>query len=383
MLLKRFGLTKIVAMVLVIVMSMFAVSCKENANTSADTASTAVRTISVEDNSQYVKDVEKVLSTADEFYFDEENCNVYATETTTLQGKAFNTGNSEVKMVYDASYDEESGLIHLTIEGYNMSGEIVLEEKYLVAPIYEEEADTFDAEILTESGEIYWLSDLMPKKVQSCFFFSIAIGLGALLTKAIIAVSVACVAVGTAGLVAYGTQAVIDAARNASTSTSNSNPNVVGGKLLRKIPIEAAIMATISEISEDNRVYQLAYVDRYGKLEIMDLKLNYLEAYATLIATGVIHRGNTSILRRLIAGVILSIDMEDIAETIRYSKVSEDVLGIYTFEKADAAKLAYAAGGFFNDEEVSEIHNDNPGCGYYYHFHDINHVMHVWYGRPQ
>ena len=64
-------------------------------------------------------------------------------------------------------------------------------------------------------------------------------------------------------------------------------------------------------------------------------------------------------------------------------KIKVGYYGIYTQTEVDAARLAYALGGFYHKLGAnSEIHDVRPGSGYYYHFHDIGHNIHVWYGSP-
>jgi len=58
------------------------------------------------------------------------------------------------------------------------------------------------------------------------------------------------------------------------------------------------------------------------------------------------------------------------------------IIGIYTYVEEDAAKLAYACGGFFKGKFESENHDITKGSGHYYHFHDAMHLIHVFYGNP-
>ena len=48
--------------------------------------------------------------------------------------------------------------------------------------------------------------------------------------------------------------------------------------------------------------------------------------------------------------------------------------GIYTTNQADAKSLAVVLGC----TAKPEVH----GSGYYGHYHDANHVIHIWFGYP-
>lgn len=150
-------------------------------------------------------------------------------------------------------------------------------------------------------------------------------------------------------------------------------------KAIKKISI--AIATTITEITLD-RKYYFAYLT--GILNIdYSVSLNYLEAYFVLLESGLINATALGGLKETIKNLVVGNDVINLIENIKTNtKIKKDYLGIYTSEESDAAKLAYAAGGFFQGLEQSETHDSTAGSGYYYHFHDFTHNIHVWYGSP-
>ena len=70
--------------------------------------------------------------------------------------------------------------------------------------------------------------------------------------------------------------------------------------------------------------------------------------------------------------------LRSIADLLKNENVGKNKIGIYTRYKVDAAKLAYVLGGIFSTKP--EIHGE-LSAGYFYHFHDIRHLIHVWYSE--
>lgn len=148
---------------------------------------------------------------------------------------------------------------------------------------------------------------------------------------------------------------------------------------LKKVRVLAAsILATIAELTMD-RIYQFAYLAPSG-LIVLSTKMNYLEAYAVLIASGIINSSASGALAGKLKNLILPSELTSLVNTIKGKNIKDGYAGIYTLEEKNAAKLAYAAGGFFKGKAESEVHDSTTGSGYYYHFHDFTHTIHVWYG---
>lgn len=155
-------------------------------------------------------------------------------------------------------------------------------------------------------------------------------------------------------------------------------------KVVPKTKILTTTMeATVSQISINTRVYQFAYLFN-GVLIKTSHRMNYLEAYGVLIGCGLINTSSLGNLLSAVTNLTLPEELEtlinDIKNKMNKGEVKKDYFGIYTTNELDAAKLAYAAGGFYKGIAQSETHNVNIGSGYYYHFHDYSHNIHVWYG---
>ncbi len=150
---------------------------------------------------------------------------------------------------------------------------------------------------------------------------------------------------------------------------------------LKKVRILASsILSKIEEITL-NKVYQFAYLDKSG-LVVLPTKMNYIEAYGVLLSCGIINNSAVGVLSSELNNFTLSGTLATLVNTIKSKAVKAGYVGIYTISESDAAKLAYAAGGFFRGEAQSEVHDKTEGSGYYYHFHDFTHSIHVWYGNP-
>ena len=52
---------------------------------------------------------------------------------------------------------------------------------------------------------------------------------------------------------------------------------------------------------------------------------------------------------------------------------------IYTEKEEDADRLAYTTMAIIKDNALTA---ERHGYGYYPHFHDAMHSLHIWYGQP-
>jgi hypothetical protein len=155
--------------------------------------------------------------------------------------------------------------------------------------------------------------------------------------------------------------------------------------IYKSFPLPASIAADITNISNDP-IYQFAYVDTSG-VKIMETPiLTYIEAYVVLVRSSLVTIDRTGSLKNAVLSFIPEqkiVDLINIITSIK--KIS--LYGIYTPREADAAKLAYAAGGWAKDRNTkqdmsfSEVHDASPKSNQYNHFHDAFHAIHVWYGE--
>ena len=262
---------------------------------------------------------------------------------------------------------------------------------------------------LEESGLINncgWFSRLCKKIVKVAVVVAVVAVVAAVVVTAPAVVAAAPVALATtAGTVVTGvaaTGALASAASAGATllgvgvaaATVAAGAYVAGQagtmtqtqtKVVPKTKILAtSIAATVGQISVNTRVYQFAYLFN-GALVKTSYKMNYLEAYGVLLGCGLINKSSLGNLSSAVINLTLPKELKtlinDIKNKMNKGEVKKDYFGIYTTTESDAAKLAYAAGGFYKGIAQSETHNVNVGGGYYYHFHDYSHNIHVWYGN--
>ncbi len=144
-----------------------------------------------------------------------------------------------------------------------------------------------------------------------------------------------------------------------------------------KLVITYAYATTINMPSKTRKVYYIAYLAA-GRLNIKrNYALNYLEAYSVLLASGML---NSTIKLAKFAIIPLNSTLTSFANSLSKLNIGEQYVGVYAYQRLDAAKLAFALGGFYNGYLLNEIHDMRPNSGFYYHFHDRGHRIHVWYG---
>jgi hypothetical protein len=114
--------------------------------------------------------------------------------------------------------------------------------------------------------------------------------------------------------------------------------------------------------------------------------LNYIEAYAVLVGRKLIVQSDLSV--NLSTAVTNYVKPQNVIDFINSLKGNTDIKkgysGIYTIAEIDTAKLAYATGAIIKDSIIttySETHNSTVVSRYYYHFHDADHLIHIWYGN--
>lgn len=131
---------------------------------------------------------------------------------------------------------------------------------------------------------------------------------------------------------------------------------------------KAVELSDVSVRSQRGRHYKLAYLFN-NDLEKIGRKMTYLEALTTL--------GITSAANRITKRYNLSKAKfnKSVAKRILQTKQDKNNLwGIYADKKYAAKALAFA----LKSDSGPEIH----GSGHYGHYHDKNHLIHIWYGKP-
>ena len=378
---------------------------------------------------------ERLLESCDEveLSFDEEyeQFNLKATQTIPAdvfaeidELSATEEAVSDVKVTYETSYDPESNLVTLIAYSNGEIGDILVG-----CPFTDEEGNVDVAFSVDE--EIILLSELEETgKIQNCGWFK---KLVKKITKVATVVAVAAVAVVAVAAVAYVAAPVIASvvttvvscgtgslaaagvgaiAGGVSASSIAAGAATVASTALAVAAVSAtvaaagvieqeyqiiesaltavnkgvkalaiAVVATIAEITLD-RVYYFAHLT--GVLNInYNYSMNYLEAYVVLLESGLINAGSSlgKFTVDMLSKIEISATLRKLIDWIKNNKeIKKGYFGIYTQTEENAAKLAYVAGGFFKGLPESENHDIRKGSGYYYHFHDFSHSIHVWYG---
>ena len=145
---------------------------------------------------------------------------------------------------------------------------------------------------------------------------------------------------------------VVELSRSSTSSRSKSET--------RTLPDTAAIHP------ERSKVYQLAYVDKYGTLFKFG-HYSLMEALALLGCLGCVNN-----LRRIETYIK---DSDCIARDNARAFGSE-IWGIYTVQQGHAKMLALLVSA--NQIEPPKVHGHKK----YGHYHDSTHSFHIWYGDP-
>ena len=145
---------------------------------------------------------------------------------------------------------------------------------------------------------------------------------------------------------------VVELSRSSTSSRSKSET--------RTLPDTAAIHP------ERSKVYQLAYVDKYGTLFRFG-HYSLMEALALLGCLGCVNN-----LRRIETYIK---DSDCIARDNARAFGSE-IWGIYTVQQGHAKMLALLVSA--NQIEPPKVHGHKK----YGHYHDSTHSFHIWYGDP-
>ncbi len=316
---------------------------------------------------------------------------------------------------YNFSYNSETNIVTIAATATLADGTVEVDEITGVGFINDK--DEIDA-VMNIDGEGILLSEMRDAgMIQNCGWFSRLIKaiVVAVVVVAVVAVVAATVVVTagaaapalvtagigvagstavTAGSAAIGVaagaivattvgQAAVQAGVQAGEALGDAAENVAYSAWTKVKEIASAIAAALAVPSITNKCYYIAYLLN-GKLIIDNsVALNYLEAYAVLWSAGLI---NVSSIPKDIYSKIVNLQMssslkEFAKKLLNNGQIKKNSVGIYTYQEQDAANLAYATGAFINSNSQSETHDYRNGSGYYYHFHDVFHVLHIWYGN--
>jgi hypothetical protein len=331
---------------------------------------------------------------------------------------------------YHFTYDVETNVVTIAAEATLENGEIILDEikgvgfyndKGEIDAVMNVDGDGVLLSEMRDAGMIQncgWLSNIVKIAVAVvvvavvvAVVATIIVSTAGMATPAVVAAGIGAVTLASAGTAAtaaaitstaiwvaaaaagvgivayiadyYAGEGAFTLPRSGTATQSNENQEDYVNPYKYYKPLATATIATILAITME-RCYYLAYLSSGNLMIHYELPLNYVEAYALLFITGYVEAADlgTGSLYTLVDNIILSDGLMDLASIIEQKKINEKYIGIYTKTETDAARLAYAAGGFFKGKPQSEIHDVRPGSGFYYHFHDFAHRIHVWYDLP-
>ena len=333
-----------------------------------------------------------------------------------IDNASVNEKNDKGSITYDIVFDGVKNVFILKTITVDTYGNETITETEGVPFI--NEYNEVDAVFVDDEGNIL-LSELTGGEVDNCGFFSrlkkalkkVAVAVAVVAVAAVVVAAVAaCPTVGvlvtTTGakvLAITGTIGTAAAVNTALTTAVVAGTTALVTYGLSQItfdsyvgtadttyqqttykPLSKAITATIAGTYEltASRDYKIAYiVDKVVTVE-HGVSLNYIEALSVLLAAGFLTGMTLPSGMKTIPQSSFSSAMNDLLNKIKGLNLDSRLIGIYTYLEEDAAKLAYACGGFFKGQFRSENHDVTSGSGHYYHFHDAMHKIHVFYGNP-
>ncbi len=309
-----------------------------------------------------------------------------------------NNQKDNLSIEYSFDYEIDENLFYLNVEALNTPNGKILDR--IVGVPFENEKGQIDI-VFDLEGDYVYLSELTENQLlENCGWFSrvlkkvakaaavVAVGAAVVAACAVAAPAVIAVASGTfmatsAGTVfVTGTVAASTLAACATVATTGATASLICSGIaatsyLTSVCIEkleeAIDISSLNDIS-NNSIYYIAYLRNNQMMVYKEYALNYIEAASVLCCSGFLN--GLSLEFNLISYSNMNDSLKNLVDTIKKDGNSSKKIGIYTEKKIDAAKLAFVFGGIFNSKP--EIHG-SLNDGYLYHFHDLLHLIHVWY----
>lgn len=287
------------------------------------------------------------------------------------------SGINEVTTKYSTNYDLTDNLFYVTTSIY--AEDILIEQtKESYTPQYDETTDDVYFEI---DGTRLTIKELLGETKEECLAWFLPM---------LIPVIASLFVVATAPVVLNPSfyQPVADTidrgARNIwdwFRSLFTPKPTTVE----KYITLTKTQLEQVKQVPSNNKVYQIAFVNDSGQLQVSAVYLNWLESIALLHSVKPLNEMLNSVdgLREKVLGVNVG-SLGEQAKVDANTLKNKSNIGIYTKNVIDAGKLAYAVGARENEsgEFKAETHNTKVGSKYFYHFHDGAHTIHIWYGNP-
>lgn len=314
--------------------------------------------------------------------------------------------SSKMQVQYKYSYDNETNMVTLTAT-MGDDGEPLIDTMYGIS--FVNEKGELDAVFDCDDGEYITLSELQnADMIANCGWFKRAfkqvanavkkvcnttIGkIGAVLTVAVPAVIGVVCAVATAPVLPVIVTGALVGAGIATGTTAISSYQQDGKVDWESVGICAGIGTAVGALSAgiaygftkiikdltNARIYSIAFAVGTSPLTICSSKLNYIEALSVLAAYKVSATILESYGLKLIHKNLFTSAMTEMLNLLKNNNIGGKYLGVYTPLKTDAAKLAFVLGGV-EDSAFDLAHSTG---GYYQHYHDKKHIIHVWYGSP-
>lgn len=287
------------------------------------------------------------------------------------------SGADELVVKYSTRYDLKSNLFYV-ITSFYASGVLVQQTEAIYVPQYDTLNDDvyFDIEDSRVS-----IKEILGEVKEDCLVWFIPAICGVV---AALFVAVAVPVVTNPSFyqpVADGINAVANSVWGWFTGLFKSEVTTVD----KYVVLTSAQLDEVKRGPTNNKVYQIAYINKADQLQVSKVCLNWIEAIALLHFVKPLNAMMNSVegLLEKISGV----DIDSLGEQAKVDAQTlknESKIGVYTKQIIDAGKLAWAVGARENSsgEFKAETHNTNVGSKYYYHFHDASHTIHIWYGNP-
>lgn len=344
---------------------------------------TNTRTIEVEETN-YGQSVQNILN-----LFDDSSNNMNGTSASFYGSLNFDVKNSgieflacgaeNIKVTYSANYNLEQNKFTV-VSYYSLDGVVIEQNEENYVPRFVEQKD--DVCINVDGLDIS-IREILDGAKQDCFVWVIPM-LGTAIVSLFVAATIPTIINPSfyepvAETIDRGARSIWDWLTGLFKSSTQTKT------------VADHVYLTAQEIKEvkngptNAKVYQIAFVGSNGRLSVSAVYLNWLESIALINFAKPLNA-----LMNSVSGLKEKVKGVDIGKLGEQAKVDAGILakekeiGIYTKDMIDAAKLAYAVGaredsrGLFN----SETHNNKVGSKYYYHFHDVAHTIHIWYGNP-
>lgn len=144
-------------------------------------------------------------------------------------------------------------------------------------------------------------------------------------------------------------------------------------RVVKKAKDETLVLTDVKEKRQKGKPYRLAYIGKRSKLIKFGKKLHFCEALTILgVSKGV--QAAAKSLKKRVSLTKKQFRGSKAWKLLSKCKTQIGLVGIFADSKVAAKTLALATGS----HKDPEVHKS----GYYGHYHDKNHVVHIWYGEP-